>query len=201
MRGHRRGSHGPELDRNFGEGVEGQRRRQGPHPLGSRESVVRFSGPRGPTRRSKRGDVRAAVLLLLDELPRNGYQLIQELERRSNGAWRASPGSIYPVLSQLEDEGLVVVELATSGRTFSLTPAGRTWLAERREAFGRPWEVAAKETEGPRWVLYGQLRQLIAAVRQVLEAGSDDQSSRALEVIKDARRRVYFILAEDEADV
>ncbi len=66
-----------------------------------------FGQPFGPGRRAARGDVRAAILVLLAEKPSHGYQIIQELERRSDGAWRASPGSVYPTLQQLEDEGLV----------------------------------------------------------------------------------------------
>ncbi|HWE83103.1 MAG TPA: helix-turn-helix transcriptional regulator, partial [Gaiellaceae bacterium] len=53
-----------------------------------------FGGPGGPRgRRMRRGNVRAAILLLLEEEPRNGYQVMQEIEQRSDGAWRPSPGS------------------------------------------------------------------------------------------------------------
>ena len=173
-------------------------RRHGPHPMGSRDDSVRLGGPRGRSRRSKRGDVRAAVLLLLEEQPRNGYQLIQELEQRSSGVWRPSPGSIYPVLSQLEDEGLVAIEAHESGRTFSMTEAGRRYLEERRTNFGQPWEAAAATAAGPRFDLYRNFRLVVTAVRQVLEAGTDEQAQRSLEVLKDARRKIYLILAEEE---
>src|SRR5579863_10152650 len=89
-------------------------------------------GRRGP-RRQRRGDVRAAVLVLLEEQPRNGYQLIQELAERSNDAWRPSPGSIYPVLQQLEDEGLVEGSTIGTGRTYALSDAGRALVAEQRD--------------------------------------------------------------------
>src|SRR5271169_1797454 len=104
----------------------GRRRRGGPgHDHGGHGAGSHFRG--GPARRGgrqRRGDVRAAVLVLLEEQPRNGYQLIQELAERSNDAWRPSPGSIYPVLQQLEDEGLVEGSAIGTGRTYSLSAAG-----------------------------------------------------------------------------
>ncbi len=172
--------------------------RHGPHPMGPPEAFARFSRGRG--RRSKRGDVRAAVLLLLDEQPRNGYQLIQELEQRSNGTWRPSPGSVYPVLSQLEDEGLVVLVGAESGRTYQLTDQGREILAERREAFGCPWDDAAAGVSEPRVELIRSLRSVAAAIRQVMEAGNDDQVRQTVDLIKESRRSIYKILAEDEVE-
>jgi DNA-binding PadR family transcriptional regulator len=164
--------------------------------MGGGDGFGRF-GP-GRRRRSKRGDVRAAVLLLLEEQPRNGYQLIQELEERSHGAWKPSPGSIYPVLSQLEDEGLVVVQSSDAGRTFELTTTGRALVAERREAFGQPWDAAAATVGEPRFELMRAMRQVLHAARQVMDAGSDDQILKVAEILKDSRRRIYGILAEEE---
>src|SRR5215218_4893726 len=82
-----------------------------------------FGPPRGP--RARRGDVRAALLVLLGEEPRNGYQLMQEIEQRSDGVWRPSPGSVYPALQQLEDEGLVRVAPGEGRKAFELTDEGR----------------------------------------------------------------------------
>jgi DNA-binding PadR family transcriptional regulator len=156
-----------------------------------------MSGPRRG-RRSRRGDVRAAVLLLLEEGPRNGYQLIQELADRSEGAWRPSPGSIYPVLAQLQDEGLIAPDDSTDGRGFALTEAGRADVEANRERMGKPWEAASAEMSEPRMTLFGTTRQVAAAVRQVMEAGTDAQVAEAASVLADARRRIYKILAEDE---
>src|SRR3954471_20452280 len=94
---------------------------------------------RGP--RARRGDVRAALLVLLAEEPRNGYQLMQEIEQRSDGAWRPSPGSVYPALQQLEDEGLVTTATRDGGRVYELTDAGRTQVDERGDA-PAPWDAA-----------------------------------------------------------
>jgi DNA-binding PadR family transcriptional regulator len=150
-------------------------------------------------RRSRRGDVRAAVVVLLEEGPRNGYQLIQEIETRSNGVWRPSPGSIYPVLSQLEDEGLIEMTESSSGRVFQLTAAGRAALEERRSAFGKPWEDAAAEGSEPRFALMRATKQVIVAVRSLREAGTDAQVEAATEALNEARRKIYQLLAEEPA--
>src|SRR4029077_4932729 len=84
------------------------------------------AGPYWRARKARRGDIRTAALLLLAEEPRNGYQIMQEVEERSGGAWRPSPGSVYPALSQLEDEGLIRSEEHDGRKVFALTDAGRT---------------------------------------------------------------------------
>lgn len=152
-------------------------------------------GPRRG-RRSRRGDVRAAILLLLEEAPHNGYQLIQELSERSHGAWRPSPGSVYPVLAQLEDEGLIEPTRDGEGRGYTLTERGRTEVADRRESMGRPWEAAATAMSTPRLALLATGRQLAGAVRQVFDAASDEQVTQATAVLADARRALYRLLAE-----
>jgi DNA-binding PadR family transcriptional regulator len=135
--------------------------------------------------------------LLLEEQPRNGYQLIQELAERSGGAWRPSPGSVYPVLSQLQDEGLIAPDDSNDGRGYTLTGAGRTEVEERREQMGKPWEEAAAAVSEPRFELFGTGRQVAAAVRQVMQAGTEAQVVQATEILTDARRKIYRILAED----
>src|SRR5919197_1848525 len=94
-------------------------------------------GGRGP--KARRGDVRAALLLLLEEEPQNGYQLIQEIERRTDGFWKPSPGSVYPALQQLEDEGLVRAQEADSRRSYTLTDEGRAYVESNREELGDPF--------------------------------------------------------------
>src|ERR1700722_7199563 len=109
-------------------------------------------GPGGHRGRRRRGDVRLALLMLLSlESPLNGYQLMQGLEERSDGRWRPSPGSVYPALAQLEDEGLIrsVDAEGENGRAFGLTDAGREHLAERGEQ-KPPWEPEEDEANDPR---------------------------------------------------
>ena len=152
----------------------------------------------GRRRRMRRGDVRAALLVLLEEQPQTGYGLMEEIERRSEGAWRPSPGSVYPTLKQLEDEELVQAE-AGQGRTpFTLTDAGKKYVEENRDKLGEPW---AKPDEGVgegRLELRGLVGQIGAATFQLGAAGTDAQVDRAKELLAETRRGLYRILADDE---
>jgi DNA-binding PadR family transcriptional regulator len=145
----------------------------------------------------RRGNVRAAILALLSERPMHGYEMIQELEARTKGIWRPSAGSIYPTLQQLEDEGLVTGEESEGKRRFSLTEAGRA----EAEGLGRPpWEQIADEGEGPAASLRDAAFQLGAAVVQVARAGTEGQIAKTQEILNDARRQVYALLAADEKE-
>ncbi|HEU0304848.1 MAG TPA: PadR family transcriptional regulator [Gaiellaceae bacterium] len=154
---------------------------------------------RGRFGRARRGDVRAGILALLAEEPMHGYQIIQELESRSDGRWRPSPGSVYPTLQLLEDEGLVGQEEADGRRVYTLTEEGRSQAADLLERAGKaPWELSI---EGDDTVLRLQRAafQVEAAAAQALDAGSREQVEQAIEVLADARRRIYAILAEEDA--
>ena len=188
---------------------EGRRRHGGGHGPGHgfgrhfdpRELFgVRGFGPPGRGgRRARRGDVRAAALLLLEEEPRNGYQLMQEIEDRSGGMWRPSPGSVYPALSQLEDEGLVRSDEGAGRRAFELTDEGRKYVEEHREALGVPWDDAGGEVPPGILELRSLMMQLGMASMQVAQAGDEAQTAEARKVLEDARRALYRILAGDEA--
>jgi DNA-binding PadR family transcriptional regulator len=163
-----------------------------------------FGGPGwGPHRRgsgrARRGDVRFALLRLLAEEPRNGYQLIQAIEERSEGVWRPSPGSVYPTLSQLEDEGLIRSVEADGARRFELTEAGREHLEGRAEE-ADPWEPAAQNTENPLAELAPLVMQIGKATFQVASVGTPAQRDRARALLTDTRRALYRILAEDADD-
>lgn len=127
----------------------------------------------------------------------HGYQVIQELEARSGGAWRPSPGSVYPTLQLLEDEGLVVAHEVEGKRAFSLTDAGRAALAEVGEE-APPWEALAREEGSGAAELRDAAFQLGAAVMQVARTGSAAQAAATLEILREARRKVYGLLAEGE---
>jgi DNA-binding PadR family transcriptional regulator len=154
--------------------------------------------PRGP--RARRGDVRAAALLLLAEEPRNGYQIMQEIEQRSGGAWRPSPGSVYPALAQLEDEGLVQLEEREGRRTYSLTEAGRTYVEERRGELVAPWEEMSDSVDDDVASLFKEMRQVGMAAGQIGHMGTAHQITEARSVLANARRALYSLLAEDEPD-
>lgn len=146
-------------------------------------------------RRAGRGDIRAAILVLLGEKPSHGYQIIQELEARSGGAWRVSPGSVYPTLQQLEDEGLVrLVAGETERRVYELTDTGRT-EAERLKGERAPWDDVAGAVPND----FAELKDLViglgSATWQVVRAGEPDQLTTAKEILREARKRMYMLLA------
>jgi DNA-binding PadR family transcriptional regulator len=177
-------------DRLFGPGF-------GPPGMGGPGPGGPFRGG-GRGRRARRGDIRSAALLLLAEEPRNGYGLMQEIEERSGGVWRPSPGSVYPALAQLEDEGLIRQTEAGGRRAYELTDEGRTYVTENAEELGTPWEeIAAGEN-------VGELRSLIpgvaAAAMQVARAGSEAQVAEAAKALEETRRKLYRILAEEEPE-
>jgi DNA-binding PadR family transcriptional regulator len=147
----------------------------------------------------KRGDVRAAALALLAEEPRNGYQIIQEIGDRSGGVWRASPGSVYPALQQLEDEGLIRAEEMDSGRKgFVLTDAGRAYVETHADEVSAPWEAVAGRERGPLREMRSLVGQLAMAAMQVTNAGSDAQITEAQRILTETRRSLYRILAADD---
>jgi DNA-binding PadR family transcriptional regulator len=157
-------------------------------------------GPRGRGRKARRGDIRTASLLLLAEEPRNGYQIMQEVEDRSEGWWRPSPGSVYPALSQLEDEGLIRSEEVEGRKLFALTDAGRELVQERGADKPAPWEQQGGESGEQTVELARLMREVVAASVQVIRTGSDGQLQRASELLTAARRDLYRILADGDAD-
>ena len=157
-------------------------------------------GPRRHGRgRARRGDVRLALLRLLGEEPRNGYQLMQAIEERSEGLWRPSPGSVYPTLAQLEDEGLIHSAQTEGTRTFEITDAGREHLDKRADE-PAPWEPAADDANNPLTELAPLVVQIGKATFQVASVGDSAQRERARALLANTRRALYRILAEDASD-
>jgi DNA-binding PadR family transcriptional regulator len=154
--------------------------------------------PRGP--KASRGDVRAAILALLREGPRNGYQLMSEIEERTNGAWRPSPGAVYPALSALADEGLIIGEEAAGRRTFRLSDAGREYVEGNPEMARGTWESAEQQQDWQVPGLLGEAARLGGGIVQLAHAGTPDQVRAAERLLQRTRRELYRILAEDEGD-
>jgi DNA-binding PadR family transcriptional regulator len=154
-----------------------------------------FGGGRGGhgRGRGRRGNTRAAVLGLLQERPMHGYEMITELESRTGGVWRPSPGSIYPTLQLLEDEGLIVSEEAEGRKRFSLTEAGQAEAAKTTE---RPWHGLDAEQLAEAQDFRQAGFAIMQALQQVGMSGTAAQKQQALEVLTDTRRRLYAILAE-----
>lgn len=184
---HGRSSFGP-WGREFGEFAfgPGGRGRRGHGPGGGRRG----------SRRGRRGDVRAAILTLLAEQPRHGYEIIREIGERSGGLWKPSPGSIYPTLQMLADEGLVVSRDESGKKLFELTDEGRA--AAEQQTGTPPWEHFTDDVEPVEHDLRKAGATLAAAVVQVMRAGSENQQARAVDVLNEARRSIYSILGEVE---
>jgi len=151
---------------------------------------------RGP--RAARGDVRSAILALLNEQPMHGYQIIRELSERSGGLWRPSPGSVYPTLQHLEDEGLVDRHEADGKNVFALTEAGRAVLATR-PAGPSPWQEVSADVDTGLVELQEVASAVRGAIRQVAQNGTDSQLAAAKALLNETRRGLYRILADDPA--
>ncbi len=164
----------------------------------------RFGGPRGRRGRGRgrapRGDVRTAVLLLLAEEPMHGYQLMQTIADRTGGRWSPSPGAIYPTLSQLEDEGLVSVSKDGGRKLASLTDEGRAHVEENRASWPDPFPAAPTDGEQNTVDLRTLTHELMGAVREVGRSASDAQVRAAADILADAKRSLYRVLAGDVED-
>jgi DNA-binding PadR family transcriptional regulator len=154
-------------------------------------------GPRGRGRRARRGDIRMAALLLLAEEPRNGYQIMQEVQERSGGVWKPSPGSVYPALQQLEDEGLIRTDESDGRKLFAITDEGRALLDERGAERPAPWEQAGAGA-GDLHELGKLMREVASAFMQVMRTGSPSQTAKAAAVLAATRRDLYRILADGD---
>ncbi|GGY45216.1 PadR family transcriptional regulator [Streptomyces omiyaensis] len=206
-------SQGHDHGHEFGHGHGAGCGNRGPGPRGDFEGRRAAFGPFGPgfggpgggpfgrgrggggRGRARRGDVRASILALLKDRPMHGYEMIQEIGERSGGAWKPSPGSVYPTLQMLEDEGLIVSASEGGKKLFSLTDAGREEAGAAPDA---PWEEAGR---GVDWEAVNEIRQagfgLMEAFGQVWKTGSAEQRQKAVSVINDARKKLYLILADE----
>jgi DNA-binding PadR family transcriptional regulator len=137
-------------------------------------------------------------LLLLAEGPLNGYQIMQEIEKRSDGVWRPSPGSVYPALAQLEDEALIRTEQVGDRRRFVLADLGRAEIEARAGAPGAPWEQMSGAVDDEVGALFGELRRVGMAAAQIGHLGTADQVAKARGLVADVRRALFAMLAEDE---
>jgi DNA-binding PadR family transcriptional regulator len=168
------------------------------HPFagrGMRGGRGRWGGGRGGWgggRRMPRGAIRTAILAALRDGPANGYEVMRRLEEMSGGLWRPSPGSVYPHLQMLEDEGLVQASEVDGGRTFTLTETGQAEAAKAK----LPWQEAGETDDEVRTLRLG-MGQLMSAAKQLAGDGEKSQIERGISVIQKARKELYQILAED----
>jgi DNA-binding PadR family transcriptional regulator len=163
-----------------------------------------FGGGRGPWQRTgpraRRGDVRAAILDVLHadvEQNLNGYQVIQKIAERTDGAWKPSPGSVYPTIQQLEDEGLLATGEDAGRKVLRLTDAGRSYVTEHPDEMAAVWAPFAEQVDDDEAVNFKQvIGQTVGAIVQVATTGTPDQRQKAIEILGDTRRRLYGLLAE-----
>jgi DNA-binding PadR family transcriptional regulator len=156
---------------------------------------ARGRGRGGP--RARRGDVRAAVLALLAEREMHGYEMIKEIDERTQGAWTPSAGSIYPTLQLLEDEGLIRGEESEGKRRFALTEEGRA-AQEERSGEQAPWDAVRADAAPEQIQLRDSVHKLHHAIGQVFHAADEQQQKRIREMLDETRRGIYAILAEQD---
>jgi DNA-binding PadR family transcriptional regulator len=176
--------------------------RGGPPPWVSGLLGLAEAGVKRGTK-ARRGDVRAAILDVLAVEPMNGYQVIQQIAQRSGGAWKPSPGSVYPTIQQLEDEGLVEGTAQEGRRLLRLTDAGRQYVEEHPDELAATWRPFEEEPtgEGERGPdLKAVSGQVMAAVWQVMTSGTRQQRAEAVEILADTRRRLYGLLADGDPE-
>ena len=195
--------HGPPWGRHGGpdEGpVRVEYHRRGPWG-GHRVTRAIHTEPwgRGGGPKVGRGDVRAAILLLLADRPMHGYQIIQEIGEWSGGLWRPSPGSVYPALQLLEDEGLVRAEQESERRVFHLTDAGRAYVETHRAELVAARDAVTGNVDDAVLELRDLHQQVGIALMQVARAGTPSQIAEARTLLTNARRQLYRILADEPA--
>jgi DNA-binding PadR family transcriptional regulator len=152
---------------------------------------------RGPRR--GRGDVRTAALLLLLERPMHGYEMILEIRERSGESWSPSPGAIYPTIQLLSDEGLITTQDQDGKKVSSLTEAGRVAAQELANTKTAPWDDASSDAGEAAPSLRQAIHHLLMATKQVGMAGTEAQRQRATELLDETRRKIYALLASDDA--
>jgi DNA-binding PadR family transcriptional regulator len=191
--------------------MRGSREGRGPRP--HNENDEHFGGPghghgHGPFRgrgggpgrprggRNKRGDIRTALLTVLMEGPGHGYDIMQRVEEKTGGAWRPSPGSVYPTLQLLGDEGYVTATERDGKRVFEITEAGTAEATRRlEEAGGAPWDLT-DDGVGP-WQVKESMGLLFLAAKQVSMAGTTEQLQQAVAILAEARKKLYLLLSQD----
>jgi DNA-binding PadR family transcriptional regulator len=190
----RRGPRGDGPD----DGTGGRRFRHGGF-IGGPGFGPGFDGPRGWTGRgprARRGDVRAAILSLLADGQSNGYGLIKAITDKTDGAWRPSPGSVYPTLAQLVDEELIEPTGDAGPRSeYRLTDTGRDYVAEHADQIASAWAGATPGADG-HGELVAAARKLMGAVRQIASDATPEQRHQAASKLDELRRELYRILGE-----
>jgi len=158
-------------------------------------------GPGGGRGAGRRGHVRTSILALLAEAPLNGYQIMQALAERTAGAWKPSPGTVYPTLAQLEDEGLIEAFDNAGQKAYRLTEAGQQAADAIDE---KPWEMLNERLGGfnPQQVkaLWTEWGATAGALKEFSRSATPAQLETATKLVADTRRKLYGLLATEDTD-
>lgn len=152
-------------------------------------------GPGGRGGRVRKGNVRSALLSLLSQQSYNGYGMIRAIAIHTDGAWRPSPGSVYPTLAALQAEGLIESSEEGKRTEFSLTGAGRAYVSENADEMAQVW-ADVNEEAGAGTELRSSMQKLGGAVQQISLAGTEEQIKSATGALDAARRTIYQLLAD-----
>jgi DNA-binding PadR family transcriptional regulator len=200
--GHGRRRGGPWSSGDWGSFGPGH---QGPPPWVAGLFGMGGRGDSGRGPRVRRGDVRSAILDVLrtsaesgEQL--NGYQVIQQIGERSGGAWKPSPGSVYPTIQLLHDEGLLETDDEMGRKSLRLTGQGATYVTEHADELAAVWRPFDRtdRAAGDYADLKPEIGQVMGAVWQIVTQGSEAQRQAAVDVLVDTRRRLYGILADGQ---
>jgi DNA-binding PadR family transcriptional regulator len=134
-------------------------------------------------------------LILLADQPMHGYQLMQAMADRTQGAWRPSAGAIYPTLAALKEAGLVSVQAVDGRKLASLTDKGQAYVADNLATFVDPFAPLIAESGGEH-DLRGPLDEIRASTRLLARTGSDLQIQQAREILVDSLIALNSILAK-----
>jgi len=161
-------------------------------PGGNREERAHLRRGQWAGGRVPKGNVRGLLLAALLEDPAHGYELMRRLEEQADGRWRPSPGSVYPLLQMLEDEGLVRGSDEAGRKVYELTPEGRAQADDSRLR-----DLAAGPSAPAHLDLRAEVQRLHSAARQVGMAGDAAQVEQAVTIVRNARQALYRLLADE----
>jgi DNA-binding PadR family transcriptional regulator len=159
-------------------------------------NIGRFARSWGDGPRMGHGDVAPSVLRAIKEKPMHGYEIIQHFERKSHGMWRPSPGSIYPILQSLEDQGLVKSQVRSGKKVYELTKKGLAEIEKnpedhytsRFEDLADHWRQASVWKQG--------IHMMVSSIHEIGHRGTSKDTEKAREIIENAAEKLSKLVAE-----